>query len=288
MTRTAITPNLIICPKCRCRLDSTFLCPVCNEQYSSKYGVYNIVSQDLSGNQKIYWEVTDEMIEDSVPRPDGIADTSLIGDYESRKNEETKLAEQMQERAMDAVIAQFTGRVCDLATGRGIMLSSLLRSPNKNFSIVCTDIDPHILAWTRKLLQTDDTRVSYVAADGRYLSLESDSFDYVTSYAGFGNIPESDKVAAELYRILKPGGMLAIRGNYILKGSNSHMLAKEHGLERGMIEEFLTEDLKNAGFGEIRSTVVAEAVWAENPYDVLPAAGDLQRYCIIQAVKPSL
>lgn len=280
-----MTQDLIICPKCRCGLDSHLKCPVCNEQYASKYGVYQIISQELSGSQRIYWEVTDEMIEDSLPHPTGAVDGNLVKDYDSLKNEETKRAEQLQNQAMDTLIRNFSGTVCDLATGRGGMLSRLLRSPNKDFSIVCTDIDPHILAWTRKLMQTDDARVSYIATDGRYLSLKSNSFDYVTSYAGFGNIPESDKVAAELYRILKPGGTLAIQGNYILKGSKSHRIAKEHGLERGMIEEYLTEALQNAGFKEVTSTIAAEAVWAENPYDLLPVAGDLQRYCIIQAVK---
>ena len=45
------------------------------------------------------------------------------------------------------------------------------------------------------------------------------------------------------------------------------------------------QDLRDAGFAKVQSTVVAEAVWAENPYDLIPAAGDLQRFCVIEAVK---
>ena len=40
-----------------------------------------------------------------------------------------------------------------------------------------------------------------------------------------------------------------------------------------------------AGFKEIVSTIVDEAVWAENPYDRIPVTGDSQRFCIIQAKK---
>ena len=39
------------------------------------------------------------------------------------------------------------------------------------------------------------------------------------------------------------------------------------------------------GFKEIVSTIVDEAVWAENPYDRIPVTGDIQKFCIIQAKK---
>ena len=57
------------------------------------------------------------------------------------------------------------------------------------------------------------------------------------------------------------------------------------GLEKGMVEEYLTRELKNAGFKNVESTVVAKAIWAENPYDRLPVAGDMQYFCVIQAKK---
>ncbi len=138
---------------------------------------------------------------------------------------------------------------------------------------------------TRKNKKTDDSRVFYIATDGRYMSVKGDSFDYITSVAAFGNIPESDKVAKEMYRILKPKGKLIIEGSYIEKGSKSFELAKSMGLEKGMVEEYLTQELNNAGFKNIESTVVAKAIWAENPYDMLPVAGDMQYFCIIQAEK---
>lgn len=68
--------------------------------------------------------------------------------------------------------------------------------------------------------------------------------------------------------MLNPNGKIVIQGCYIEKDSKSFELAKSKGLERGMVEEYLINDLKNAGFENIISTVVA---------------GDTQRYCIIQA-----
>ena len=210
-------------------------------------------------------------------------DNASIKDYNAHKNKETLEAQKMQREHMDSLIEGFSGIVCDLATGMGSMLQKILNANNKNFSIVCTDIDKRMLMWTRKLKQTDNHRVFYIATDGRYMSIKDKSFDYITSLAAFGNIPENDKVAKELYRILKPNGKIVIQGNYIEKGSESFELAQSKGLERGLVEEYLINDLKNAGFENIISTVVAEAVWAENPYDLLPVAGDTNRYCIIQA-----
>lgn len=161
----------------------------------------------------------------------------------------------------------------------------ILDSNNANISIVCTDISKRILAWTRKIKQTKDDKVSYIATDGRYMSIKDNSFDFITSVAAFGNIPESDKVAKELYRILKENGKLIIQGLYIEKGSQSFEVAKNLGLEKGLVEEYLVDELRKAGFREIVSTIVDEAVWAENPYDRIPVAGDIQKFCIIQAKK---
>jgi SAM-dependent methyltransferase len=280
--------NILVCPECKCELTNELKCKNGSHQYSYKYGVYNIVSPALSANQEILWKNTDEMLEGDIntqnQQPE---ENSWVRDYQNRKNQETKNAERQIYEYMVELINGLSGDVCDLATGMGGMLQMLLNSPNKNFNIVCTDISDKVLAWTRKIKKTDDSRVFYIATDGRYMSIKNNSFDYITSIAAFGNIPESDKVAKELYRILKPSGKLIIQGSYILKDTKSYEIAKSLGLERGLVEEYLIEDLKNAGFEDVISNVVAEAVWAENPYDRIPAAGDINRYCVIQACKKS-
>jgi SAM-dependent methyltransferase len=221
----------------------------------------------LSGNQEWQWEITDDMLENDIEalKKKQNDDTS-IKDYIAHKNKETLEAEKMWREHMNSLIENFSGIVCDLSTGMGSNLQKMLNADNKNFSIVCTDIDKRILMLTRKLKQTDDNRVFYIATDGRNMSLKDKSFDYITSLAALGNIPESNKVVKELYRMLKPNGKIVIQGSYIEKGSKSFELAQSKDLERGLVEEYLISDLKDAGFENIVSTVVAEAVWAENPY----------------------
>lgn len=276
--------NLLVCPECKCGLSEALVCKRCGNHYGYRYGVFDLVSQKLSGDQQTLWKITDDMIENEIEaqKQENI-ETDWIQDYRSHKNRATVEAENKWNAYMDRLLENLSGVVCDLATGRGGMLQKLLDTKNKNFRIICTDIDKRILAWTRKLRKTDDRRVAYVATDGRYLSFKDEGVDYVTSLAAFGNIPESDKVAKELYRVLKPGGKLIIQGSYIEPGSKSFEIAKSRGFERGLVEKYLIEELRNAGFEKVRSTVVAEAEWAENPYDLIPAAGDKQRYGIIQA-----
>jgi len=117
------------------------------------------------------------------------------------------------------------------------------------------------------------------------MSIKDNSFDYITSIAAFGNIPQSNKVAKELYRVLKPTGKLIIEGTYIDKNSESYKLAKNKKLEKGLVKEYLLDELKKTGFINIESIIIDKAIWNENPYDLLPVAGDMQYFYIITAEK---
>ena len=294
--------DIFACPKCRCGLTPALLCHTCGTQYSRKHGAYNLISLDLSAEQEYLYtgDLDDDLnsilgesylsrnFSDESDQTQDFREQEqeALDHYYSLFNEETKLAFEKQDECMRQVVASLSGVVCDLATGGGSMLQMLLDSRNPQISdIVCTDINELELICTRYRRNGTRSHVHYVATDGRYLSFKDNSFDYITSFAGFGNIPDGEKVASEVYRVLKPGGRIVIKGNYIEKESRSFELAKSVGVERGMVEELLTDDLRAAGFTDIRSTVVAEAVWAENPYDLIPAAGDTQRFCIVEARK---
>jgi ubiquinone/menaquinone biosynthesis C-methylase UbiE len=277
--------EVLRCPECGGAVTDALVCVSCGHAYIHKYGVYNMVSENISEGQTILWRFTDEMIESDPAEETEYESQTWAADYNARKNKKTLDAERKHHLAMNQIVRSFSGVICDLATGLGGMLGKLLGAGRDDLTIVCTDIDPRVLAMTRKNRQTDDARVFYVASDGRQMSVKDQSFDVITSLAGFGNIPENDRVAKELYRLLKPGGRLVVQGSYIQKDSKSYELAQSLGLERGMVEAYLLDDLKAAGFEKVVSTIVAEAVWAENPYDLLPVAGDLQRYCIIEAVR---
>lgn len=278
--------KIIACPVCHGSLTDELKCGHCGRQYSYEKGVYDLISLDLSGEQEyLYTGNQDELEEDFRSFLDMDWQRSLES-YYSHWNEDSLCARRRQEERMGALIRTFSGVVCDLATGGGDLLERLLGSGG-SFSIICTDINKLQLMVTRanKEKRFGKKNVCYIATDGRYLSLKDESVDLVTSYEGFGNIPDGDRVAKELHRILKPGGKIVIQGAFLEKGSKSHEIAAGIGLERGLIEEYLLADLENAGFKNVASTVVGEAVWAENPDDLLPVAGDRQRFSIVTAEK---
>ncbi len=281
--------DIIVCPECQCSLNDALLCTKCGTQYSCRHGVYNLLSSRLSGEQEYLYrgEIPEEL--SSLFNEETEAGYKKAEEhYLSFFNEETIRAFRKQDESMRKVLASLSGRVCDLATGAGTMLQMLLNAENDKITdIVCTDINEFTLMATRFRRNASRSNLFYIATDGRYLAFKDNAFDAVTSYAGFGNIPDAKRVASELYRILKPGGKIVIKGNYIEKDSRSFELAKSVGIERGMVEEYLLEDLHTAGFVDLQSDVVAEAVWAENPCDLVPAAGDRQRFCIIEASKPA-
>ena len=185
--------NIIACPKCRCSLDDKLCCKKCNTQYSKYYGVYDIVNPELSLNQEILWNITEEDLANKTnANEQQSTEDDWIKDYFSRKNKETIIAEQKLATKTMKLLKDLHGDVCDLATGMGGMLQMILDSNNANISIVCTDISKGILAWTRKIKQTNADKVSYIATEGRYMSIKDNRFDFITSVAAFGNIPESD------------------------------------------------------------------------------------------------
>ncbi len=278
--------SILMCPKCQCGLTIDLKCESCGNQYSQKHGVYNLISLDLSGEQEFLYkrEIPDD-INLIFPDEEKKRYEKITQEYYSCINRETKEAEEKQDEFITELLKSVSGMICDLATGGGNMLQKILDSKKENVTIVCTDINEFELMRTRMRRNGNTDFINYIATDGRYLSLKENSFDYITSFAGFGNIPDADRVAKEIYRILKPNGKIIIKGSYVEKKSKSFELAKSVGVEHGVIEEYILQDLQDAGFRNIKSTVVAEAIWAENPYDLIPAAGDNQRFCIIEAEK---
>ncbi|MCL2171797.1 MAG: class I SAM-dependent methyltransferase [Defluviitaleaceae bacterium] len=272
--------EILICPACKSDLHKSLKCVHCDNVYSSKSDIYNILSHSLSGIQaKI-----------SMKRKlANLIKKTFIKKFEqkyiSRLSAETRQVMRKQMDCMSEIYSSFSGMVCDFPTGIGRNLKILLDNNPNNATIVCTDIDADMLSIARKHKGGKNPNTHYVITDGRYMSFKDDIFDYIASIAAFGNVTETGKMINELYRILKPQGKIVMNTSYIEKGSKSYELAKSAGLERGMVEEYLLKELADAGFINISSTIIGKAIWAENPYDLLPVAGDMQYFCIVQAEK---
>lgn len=205
--------------------------------------------------------------------------------YDSYLNEDTRKATDAWSEAMGKHIVVFRGLVCDVSTGLGSLFDRLMFS-TADFLPVATDVDPNVLAWTSKQIKGKyNKEFISVATDAKHFAFADSTFDIVTSLAALSNIPDTKKALKEQYRVLKRNGRFVMMNSFVKKWSRSHWLAKLLRLDRGCIEQYLLEDMRSVGFKDVRSDTVSSAVWAKNPMDGLPVAGDMNYFAIVEARK---
>lgn len=113
--------------------------------------------------------------------------------------------------------------ILDMATGTGdFAFEALILNPEK---VVGVDLSQNMLdigiQKSKDRNQTD--KIEFVKGDSEKLNYDSNSFDAITVGFGVRNFQHLELGMSELYRVLKPGGMIAILEpsfptNPILKG----------------------------------------------------------------------
>jgi len=225
------------------------------------------------------WKWAPEAVENSS---DEARARELAARYHSYMNEETKAAGEKVRRSTDGYLKTLSGTVLDVATGMGGMLGQLLQVSG-DIVPIASDVDPNILRATRARLGSKVPRKFHaVAADAKRLPFREASLDNIVTASGLGNIPDSPKFLLQAHRCLRPGGRLLLTGGFVDEGTKSARLAEEYGYQQGMVEGLFRKALVEAGFTKIDVKIIASAVWAENPMDLMPAAGDVQHFYLAE------
>jgi demethylmenaquinone methyltransferase / 2-methoxy-6-polyprenyl-1,4-benzoquinol methylase len=100
--------------------------------------------------------------------------------------------------------------VLDIATGTGDLAISMANTSAKR--IVGLDISEGMLAVGRKKIAAKNLsdKIEMVQADSEALPFEDNTFDAITVAFGVRNFENLEKGLAEIYRVLKPGGIFVV------------------------------------------------------------------------------
>jgi SAM-dependent methyltransferase len=98
-------------------------------------------------------------------------------------------------------------RVLEIGCGQGADLSQFALGGARTFGC---DLTPKHCRISRDFVQTMGAHAAVAQADARSLPYPSDLFDFVYAFGVLLLVPELDRTIAEIHRVLKPGGRVAV------------------------------------------------------------------------------
>jgi SAM-dependent methyltransferase len=110
-------------------------------------------------------------------------------------------------RLVDAAGISAGLRVLDVAAGTG---NASIPAAERGADVVASDLTPELLEIGRQRGKTAGVDLDWVEADAEALPFEDESFDVVMSSIGVMFAPHHQASAAELVRVCRPGGTIAL------------------------------------------------------------------------------
>lgn len=114
-------------------------------------------------------------------------------------------------KAVNIVAAHNPSSILDIATGTGDLAIALARRL-KQADIIGADLSSQMLQIARQKIKRKrlQQRIRLLEADGTALPFPAKTFDCVTIAYGIRNFEDISRGYAEMYRVLKPGGLLLV------------------------------------------------------------------------------
>ena len=126
-----------------------------------------------------------------------------LGDYERI----AELILPVSRALVDACAISAGQEVLDVAAGNGNLA---VLAGEEGASVVASDFSPGQIELGRKRTAAEGLEVEWVEADAEELPFEDDRFDCAASVFGAMFAPHPDRVASELFRVVKPGGTVGM------------------------------------------------------------------------------
>lgn len=111
------------------------------------------------------------------------------------------------ETLCEAVDLRAGERVIDVAAGNG---NASLAAARRFAEVTSTDYVPQLLEQGRRRAEADGLPMQFLVADAEQLPFEAGAFDVALSTFGVMFAPDQDRAAAELLRVVRPGGRIGL------------------------------------------------------------------------------
>jgi SAM-dependent methyltransferase len=170
---------------------------------------------------------------------------------------------------VDACAISAGQEVLDVAAGNGNLT---VLAGEEGASVVASDFSPGQVELGRKRTADEGLDVEWVIADAEELPFEDDRFDCAASVFGAMFAPRPDRVAPEMFRVVKPGGTVGMAnwGPYGSQGELFECMAK-HGppLPEGVPNprEWGLEEVVQERLGPYASSLRAERTTVRWEFD---------------------
>lgn len=117
-----------------------------------------------------------------------------------------------RKRALHLLAPYAPQRVLDVATGTGDLAIEIIQTISSAKEVVGVDISEEMMrVGQEKVHQAGlDKKISFERQDCTAMTFEANSFDAATIAFGIRNFSDIPAAAAELHRVLRPGGVLII------------------------------------------------------------------------------
>ncbi|MEM3579800.1 MAG: class I SAM-dependent methyltransferase [Candidatus Bathyarchaeia archaeon] len=288
------------------KLLKVLVCPICKTPltFNGETSEYRLVNGILECGKGHMYQVKEEigLIKDAklsagefewkVDVIDERRYDEIQRQYASYLREDQKAAlEKLKEKLAHYVIASFkesNDMILDIASGMGTFILQLARNSPEKMLIIGTDIDEKPLRGTMNKAKKAGfySKLSLVVTDAKHLAFKNESFQTISSFFGFDNIPETVLALKECFRVLKPGGKTVFTSIWLNEGSKSIEVAEKYGVAQIANEKRLKKVLEKTGFTLECIEEVYSGVWPYHPMDLLPIEGDEYSDVIVQARKP--
>lgn len=125
-----------------------------------------------------------------------------------KKESQARDAEMLAQPVLAALEGIPSPLVLDLATGTGRLPLALLREPGFNGNVIALDVSTGMLEQAAARLESYPKRTAFLRLIDFPLPFPDSCFDVVCCMEALEVMPEMETPLRELFRVLKPGGML--------------------------------------------------------------------------------